>query len=94
MDVALAIVLGCVGGMLGFAPFLVARSRIKARLKTDGMGSIIAGMAAVMASFFVLLVEIVLCRLIDGDYLLPFAVSAIGFFLLAMTLYTVTLMRK
>lgn len=75
-------------------PFVVARTRIKARLKKDGVGSIITGMAATLISFVIMAVEIVLSAIFAKDYLLPFAVSAIVVFLIAMGAYTATLMRK
>lgn len=93
-EFVLAIALGGVGGIIGFAPFLVARSRIKARLKSDGTGSIVMGLAAVFISFFIMILEIVLCRLLVQEYFLPFCFSAIVVFLLAVGVYVATLMRR
>ena len=94
MNLFLAIGLGIAGGILGVIPFIVARSRIKARLKKDGVGSIVTGMAAVCISTLIMVIEIVLFHFIVGDYLLPFAISAIAVFLLAMGAYTATLMKR
>ncbi len=58
------------------------------------MGSIITGMAATMISFLVMIVEIVCCNILFKEYLLSFAISAIVIFLLAMGVYTATLMRR
>ena len=94
MDFFIAIAVGVVGGVIGVVPFLVARSRMKARMKKDGVGGVIIGIAATFISFIVMIIEIVLCYLLAKDYLLPFAVSAIAVFLLAMIVYTATLMKK
>ena len=94
MKILAAILIGIIGGLVGAVPFVVARSRVKARLQKDGVGSIIIGLGATLISFFVLLAEILLCFLVVKDYLLPFAMSAIVVFILAMGVYTVTLMRK
>jgi len=94
MDIILAIAAGFTGGLLGAIPFVVARKRMKTNMKTDAMGGIVTGLLATVISFFVIAVVIVLCYFIFGDYLLPFAISAIAVFLLAMIAYTATLMRK
>ena len=94
MDFFIAIALGIVGGIVGIVPFLVARSRIKAKLKKDGTGSIIIGMAAIIISFVIMIVEILVFSLFDPENLLPFAISAIIVFLLAIGAYTATLMRR
>lgn len=94
MEIAIAIALGVVGGFIGIIPFFVARSRMKARMKKDGMGGIAIGMAATVISFVVMVVEFVLCYLLAASYLLPFAISAIVVFLLGMGAYTATLMRR
>jgi hypothetical protein len=94
MDILIAVALGVVGGVVGVIPFFFARRRIKARLKRDGVGSIATGMAATLVSFAVMVVEMVFCYLLAADYLLPFAISAIVVFLLAMGGYTALLMRR
>ncbi len=94
METFTAIALGIAGGLIGIVPFFVARSKIKKRLKTDGVGSIIAGMAATMISFFIMIAEIVICNIFFKEHLLSFAISAIVVFLLAMGVYTATLMRR
>ena len=94
MDIFIAVVIGVVAGFVGVIPFLVARSRMKARMKKDGTGGIVIGLAANLVSFLVMAVCIVLCFLFAKDYLLPFAASAIAVFLFAMGTYTATLMRK
>jgi len=94
LDIIIAIVVGVAGGVIGVIPFLVARSRMKARMKKDGVGGVMIGIAATFISFIVMIIEIVLCYLLAKDYLLPFAVSAIAVFLLAMIVYTATLMKK
>ena len=94
MSVLIAILLGLVAGLIGAVPFVVARARIKKRLRTDGTGSILTGMVAAFVSFLVMALEIFLCFFIARDYLLPFTISAIVVFLLAMGAYTATLMRK
>ena len=94
MDTFIAIAAGIVGGLIGAIPFVVARRRLKARMKKDALGGIIMGVGATVVSFVILVVAIALCNLIFKDYLLPFAISAVAVFLLAMIVYTATLMRK
>lgn len=94
MDFLPAVLIGIVCGALGFTPFLVARRQMKARLKSDGLGSIAVGMVAVFVSFVVMAVEIVLCAVCARAYILPFSISVIVVFLLAMIVYTTLLMRK
>ena len=94
MEIFIAIGIGIGGGLIGFIPFLVARSRVKANLKKDGMGSILTGMIAVFASFIIMAGELFLAFLFAREHLLPFAMSAIAIFLLAISVYTATLMRR
>ena len=94
MDIFIAIAAGILGGLVGAIPFVVARKRMRTRVEKDALGGIITGVIATAVSFFILIVAIALCNLIFKDYLLPFAISAIAVFLLAMIAYTATLMRK
>ena len=94
MSTAIAIALGVVGGLIGAIPFYAARKKAKERLKTDGMGGIFIGLVATMISFAVMVILFFVCFLIARDYLLPFALSALVVFMLAMVAYTVILMRK
>jgi len=94
MEIAIAIAVGIVGGLIGAIPFFVARSRVKKRDEKDPLGGIVTGLLATVISFLIMAVEIVLCYVIIRDYLLPFAISAIAVFLLALIVYTATLMRK
>jgi len=92
--ILIAALIGVAGGCLGAVPFFVVRPRMKKRMKTDGVGGIITGVFATMISFLIMAAQIVACFFINSDYLLPFAISAIAVFLLAMILFTATLMRK
>jgi uncharacterized membrane protein YbhN (UPF0104 family) len=94
VDIALAIILGVAGGALGALPFLVARRRMKAKMKTDGVGGITNGLVATLVSFALMVLLLAICYLIAKDYLLPFAISTIVVFIFAMVLYTATLMRR
>ena len=94
MNLFLALALGVVGGIVGVIPFLVARGRIKAKLKEDGIGSIIVGMIAIMISFVIMVVEIILFNFIAPEHLLPFAITTIVVFVLAVGIYTATMMRR
>ncbi|MDR1088039.1 MAG: hypothetical protein LBL23_01995 [Coriobacteriales bacterium] len=94
MDIVPAILIGIIGGIVGVVPFFVARSSMKKRLKKDGIGSIALGMVATIVSFALMVIEIVLCFILANSYLLPFALSAILVFVLAIGIYTVTLMRR
>jgi len=94
LDTFIAILVGIADGLLGAIPFFVVRSRIKARMKNDGTGGIVIGIAATMVSFLIIAAGIVLCYLITRDSLLPFAISAITVFFLALIVYTATLVRK
>lgn len=94
MNFFLAIALGILGGCIGVIPFFVARSRIKARLKADGMGSIVTGMAATMISIVVMAAGILICYFFAREFLLLYSISAIVVFVIAMGAYTATLMRR
>ncbi|MDR1358992.1 MAG: hypothetical protein LBJ48_06555 [Coriobacteriales bacterium] len=94
MDIVPAVLIGIIGGIVGVVPFFVARSHMKARLKKDGISSIALGMVATIVSFALMVIEIVLCFILANNYLLPFALSAILVFVLAIGVYTVTLMRR
>jgi len=94
MQTVIAALVGIAGGLVGAIPFIVVRPRMKARMKKEGLGGIVTGLLATMISFLIMTVEIVLCFFIISDYLLPFAISAIAVFMLAMIVFTVTLMRK
>jgi hypothetical protein len=90
----IAIAVGVVGGLIGAVPFVVARARIKERLKKDGAASIATAMVATLISFLIMAIELTFCFLFAREYLLPFAISAIVVFMLAMGVYTVKLMRQ
>lgn len=94
MNLFAALGIGVLAGIVGVVPFFVARRRIKARMKKDGVGSIITGMVAVLISFAIMVVEILIFNLFAADYLLPFAICAIVVFLLAIGAFTATLMRR
>jgi len=94
VDLPVPIIVGVIGGLVGVIPFLVARRRMKARMKKDALGGVITGVAATAISFLLMAAQIVFCYLVFRDYLLPFAISAIAVFILAMGVYTATLMRK
>lgn len=94
VETVTAVCIGILGGVVGAAPFLVSRRRMKARMKTDGMGGIATGMAATLISFLIMIAEIIICMLLAREYLLPFSISAITVFLLAMLVYTATLFRR
>jgi len=92
--IVIAALIGILGGSIGCIPFFVVHRRMKKRPKKDVMGGIITGLLATIISFLIMTVEIVLCFFINSDYLLPFAISAIAVFILAMIVFTATLMRK
>ncbi|MDR2671843.1 MAG: hypothetical protein LBC35_00805 [Coriobacteriales bacterium] len=94
LDIAIAVIVGILGGALGIVPFVVARARIRAKMRKDGTAGIITGMAATLISFVVMAAEIVVCRLLAASYLLPFSISAVAFFIIAMMVYTATLVRR
>ncbi len=94
MEIILAILTGIAGGIVGVIPFMIARARIKAKMKKDGIGGIAIGMVAAFISFILLAAEIVLCHLLAAEYLLPYSISSIVIFLLAMGAYTAILMRR
>lgn len=94
MDLLVAIAVGICGGILGVVPFVVAHSRSKKHLKRKGFGGISFAFAAVFVSLFILAAEVIMCRLLAADYLLPFSISAIVTFLVLMMFYTARLMRR
>lgn len=94
MEIIGAVLVGIAGGIVGIVPFLVARSRIKARMKKDGIGGIAIGMVATFVSFVIMATEIVLCALLAPAYLLPYSISILVIFILAMGAYTAILMRR
>lgn len=93
MRIFLAIVCGIVGSLVGFAPYLVVRSRMKAQLAENDAGGFVAGLAATLVSFVLMFVLILLCSYFFKPFLLPFALSVIAVFLVAMVVFTVTLKR-
>ncbi|MCL2529330.1 MAG: hypothetical protein FWE41_03245 [Coriobacteriia bacterium] len=94
IGIVIAVIAGLAGGLIGCIPFVVVHRRMKKGVKKDALGAIIPGLLATMISFLIMTVEIVICFFINSDYLLPFAISAIAVFLLAMIVFTATLMRK
>lgn len=94
LNTIIAVIAGVIGGLLGAVPFYAARKKAKAKLKTDGVGGIMIGLVATVVSFLIMVVELVICSLVARDYLLPFAISVIVVFILAMAVYTAILMRK
>ncbi|MDR3136664.1 MAG: hypothetical protein LBU07_04525 [Coriobacteriales bacterium] len=94
MDMALAIITGFVGGVIGVTPFWFAYRVMRDQMGTGGLPGIGLGVMAMVTSFILMAIEIVICRLLAATYLLPFSISAIGFFIVAMLVYTATLMRR
>ena len=93
-NILIAIGIGIVGGFIGFIPFLVARSRMRASMKKGGGSSIIAGLVAMLVSFVILAIQILICRLLAVDYFVPFSITVIVIFLVAMGIYVAMLMRR
>ena len=96
METAIAIITGIPAAAVGFVPFLLLRFWIRSKLRSGSLDSlgIALGMVAALISFALMAAEIVTCRLLAANYLLPFSISAIVFFVLAMLFCAATIIRR
>jgi hypothetical protein len=87
MQIALSIILGVVGGVVGFLPFLLFKGQLRRTLPTDAGKGIIIGLGLTFASLIIMVVEFVLCRFVFHGHLLFFAIPAIVVFLVSVVVY-------
>ncbi|MDR1184191.1 MAG: hypothetical protein LBK67_05280 [Coriobacteriales bacterium] len=89
----LVVVLGVVGGLLGFAPYFLIDRRIRAKVENQGIRSIQLGCLGAVISFVVMAAALVVIYVLMTEQLLFFAAVCIGVFLACMIVYTVLLVR-
>lgn len=94
MALFLTILLGVVSGLVGIVPFIIARRRIKSKFKSEGKGSFVAAFTAIIVSFILMLLEIVIWHFLVKEATSLFAIVLVVTFLLGMGAFTATLMRR
>lgn len=90
-----AIVLGVIAGVISYLPYILATAKSK---KEDAQESV-AGLAgwfffAILCSFVILLVSILLCLKFARDVALPFTFAGIIALFIMVIIFNVVLARK
>ena len=92
--IALAIVCGCVIGILSCAPFAFARKKARGVNPTNSTGLLSWFLAATVLSFIILALAMLVCKLVAQDVFLPFSLTSIAVFVIGVIVFSLLSQKR
>ena len=88
--IAVAVVVGVIVGVAGFAPLIFGMNKARMASPTSNFGHAASLLLGVLLSFIVLAVGVVLCVVLARDFVVPFALGAAGGLIVAAVAFGIS----